>query len=115
MPSVELDTSRVRHLGGVVGQRAVGIGATVFGDLNDGVVVFLRNARDDVVESPGPDLPTVVGDRPYVRHHVVVLDVGHPGRGGDEVAVVVVDADPVQRSLHDLAVTRLDAHDFVWR
>src|SRR5271166_933353 len=107
MPSVELDTSRVRHLGGVVWQRAVAIGATVFGDLNDGVVVFLRNARDDVVESPGPDLPTVVGDGPYVRHHVVVLGVRDPGRGGDHMTVVVVDADPVERCLHDLAVTRL--------
>src|SRR5580658_2935604 len=112
MAAIELDTSRIGNLVGVAWQRSVGVSTTILGNLDDGVVVLLRNARNDVVEPPGPDLPSVIGNGAYAALSAVVLNIRNIGRGRDNRPLVIVDANPVQRSLHDLAVTSLDAHGF---
>src|SRR5262249_24725178 len=59
--AVELEPPRVGHA--LALQRRVGVGAAVFGDLQDRVAVFTRHAHQELVEALGPDLPADVGER----------------------------------------------------
>ena len=57
MSLVELYPPRIRRLRGIFRQRAVGVGAAVLGDFDDGAVVLLRNARRRCRKGPTATLP----------------------------------------------------------
>lgn len=57
----ELDAAEVGDSAVLLVVGAIEIAAAALGDLDDGVVVFLRDAGDEVVDAAGPDLKAGIG------------------------------------------------------
>src|SRR5271169_3973314 len=131
MFAVKNDPSHARHAVSYIG--AIEIAATVFADLNNGMVILTRDLHHEVIDTTWPYLQPRFGQWALGRHLDMDLGewvpagraplsfdlgtemattarLGTPARVRYDTAGGVVKSDPIQRSLHDLFVARSISH-----
>ena len=96
-----------------VGLWAIGAGTAVFRDL-DGLCVLPRYLRNYVLQAAWPHLPAAVsGWSIGARCHAemcILLRESLPGIGKDNATRIVVNADPVERTLHNFVIAGSKSH-----